>query len=47
MGKTVKKRYQDKNESIRQYSKGKYLKSRTHKIINQKAKYQENSEVQL
>ena len=45
--KTVKKRYQDKDESIRQYNKEKYLKSRTYKITNQKAKYQENPEVQL
>ena len=42
----VKKRY-DKCELIRQYSKEKYLKNRTRKIIYQKAKFQKNPEVQL
>ena len=43
----VKKRNHDKSESIRQYQKEKYLKNRASKITYQKAKNQENSEVQL
>ena len=43
----LKKIYHDNNESIKQYSKEKYLKIQTSKINYQKAKYQENPEVQL
>ena len=42
----VKKRCHDKKRSIRLYSKKKYLKNQISKITYQKAKYQENLEVQ-
>ena len=43
----VKKRYDDKSESIRQYCKEKYLMNQTSTLIYQKAKFQEDPEVQL
>ena len=43
----VKKRNHDKDESVRVYSKEKYLNDQTSKITNQKAKYQENPKVHL
>ena len=42
----VKKRH-DKKETIKQCKKQKYLENPTPKITYQKAKYQENPEVQL
>ena len=43
----VKKTFQDKSASIRQYCEENYLKNRKPKITYQKTKYQENPEVQL
>ena len=43
----IKKRYHNKNESIRQHSKEKYLKNQTSKSTYQKVKCQENPEVHL
>ena len=39
--------YHDKNQLIRHYSKGKYLKNQISKITYQKAKYQENLKLKL
>ena len=41
------KRYHNERESIKQYKKQKCQKSRTPKVTCQKAKYQENPEVQM
>ena len=43
----VQKRYDDKKESIKQYKKEKYVENRTSDITYQKAKHQENPEMQI
>ena len=44
---TVKKIYNEKNESIIRYSKEKYLKHGTPRITYQRVNYQENPEAKL
>ena len=43
----VQKRHDDKKESIKQYKKEKYAENRTSDITYQKAKHQENPEMQI